>query len=49
VRLLLPRQDRFFVLLEGIGRQMEAAAAVFGELAGAAAGVYLAIQAALGP
>src|SRR5262245_22189900 len=33
VRLLLPRQDRFFELLEGIGRQVEASAAVFAELA----------------
>jgi predicted phosphate transport protein (TIGR00153 family) len=35
VRLLLPRQDRFFELLEGIGRQMESAASAFGELGGA--------------
>jgi predicted phosphate transport protein (TIGR00153 family) len=35
VRLILPRQDRFFVLLEGIAKRMTAAAAVFGELADA--------------
>ena len=33
VRFLLPRQDHFFTLLEGIGGQMTAAAAVFAELA----------------
>jgi predicted phosphate transport protein (TIGR00153 family) len=35
VRLLLPRQDFFFTLLEEIGGKMTAAAAVFGELADA--------------
>ena len=35
VRFLLPRQDRFFTLLEEIGTKMTAAAAVFGELASA--------------
>jgi predicted phosphate transport protein (TIGR00153 family) len=35
VRLVLPRQDRFFALLEGIAKRMTAAAAVFGELADA--------------
>ena len=33
VRLLLPRQDRFFTLLEEVAGRMTAAAAVFGELA----------------
>ena len=33
VRLLLPRQDLFFTLLEGIAAKMTAAAAVFDELA----------------
>ncbi len=33
VRLVLPRQDRFFTLLEGIAGRIEAAAAAFGELA----------------
>ena len=36
VRLLLPRQDQFFTLLEGIAGQVEAAAAAFGGLADAA-------------
>ena len=36
VRLLLPRQDRFFTLLEELAGRMTAAAAVFGELADAA-------------
>jgi predicted phosphate transport protein (TIGR00153 family) len=36
VRLLLPRQDQFFVLLEELAARIEAAAAVFGELADAA-------------
>jgi predicted phosphate transport protein (TIGR00153 family) len=36
VRLLLPRQGQFFTLLEGLAGQIEAAAAVFGELDGAA-------------
>jgi uncharacterized protein Yka (UPF0111/DUF47 family) len=35
VRLLLPRQDRFFTLLEGLADRMTQAAAVFGELADA--------------
>jgi predicted phosphate transport protein (TIGR00153 family) len=35
VRFLLPRQDRFFVLLEQIGDRMVEAAAVFGELTSA--------------
>jgi predicted phosphate transport protein (TIGR00153 family) len=35
VRLVLPRQDVFFTLLEEIGGKMAAAAVVFGELAGA--------------
>lgn len=32
VRLLLPRQDRFFLLLEQMGAKITAASAVFGEL-----------------
>jgi predicted phosphate transport protein (TIGR00153 family) len=32
VRLVLPRQDQFFALLEELADRMEAAAAVFGEL-----------------
>jgi uncharacterized protein Yka (UPF0111/DUF47 family) len=36
VRLLLPRQDQFFTLLEGIAGQVEAAAAAFSRLADAA-------------
>jgi predicted phosphate transport protein (TIGR00153 family) len=36
VRLLLPRQGQFFDLLEGMAAQIEAAAAVFGELESAA-------------
>jgi predicted phosphate transport protein (TIGR00153 family) len=32
VRFLIPRQDLFFTLLEGIGERMTAAAAVFSEL-----------------
>jgi predicted phosphate transport protein (TIGR00153 family) len=35
VRLVLPRQDQFFTLLEEIASKMTAAAAVFGELAAA--------------
>src|SRR5437868_615807 len=35
VRLLLPRQDKFFALLEEVAAQIEAAAALFGELADA--------------
>jgi predicted phosphate transport protein (TIGR00153 family) len=35
VRSLLPRQDQFFILLEGIADRMTAAAAVFGELVSA--------------
>ena len=35
VRLILPRQDHFFALLEQIAERMTAAAAVFGELAAA--------------
>lgn len=35
VRMLLPRQDRFFTLLEGLADSMLKAAAVFGELASA--------------
>jgi uncharacterized protein len=35
VRFLLPRQDLFFVLLEGIAGKMEPAALIFGELASA--------------
>src|SRR5262245_25224533 len=33
VRWLLPRQDQFFTLLEGIAAKVTAASAVFGELA----------------
>jgi predicted phosphate transport protein (TIGR00153 family) len=33
VRFLLPRQGQFFTLLEGLAAKIEAAAAVFGELA----------------
>lgn len=36
VRLILPRQDHFFTLLEQIAERMTAAAAVFGELSAAA-------------
>jgi predicted phosphate transport protein (TIGR00153 family) len=35
VRFLLPRQEHFFVLMEGIAKRMTAAAAVFAELADA--------------
>jgi uncharacterized protein len=35
VRLLLPRQEQFFKLLEGMAAQIEAAAAVFAELGNA--------------
>src|ERR1700722_19295173 len=35
VRFLLPRQDLFFVLLEGIAAKMEPAGLIFGELASA--------------
>ena len=35
VRFLLPRQDQFFTLLEQVADRIDAAAAVFGELAAA--------------
>jgi predicted phosphate transport protein (TIGR00153 family) len=50
VRLLLPRQDRFFTLLEEIAAKMTAAAAVFGELASASGHAqYAAIAGRLRP
>jgi predicted phosphate transport protein (TIGR00153 family) len=50
VRFLLPRQDHFFTLLEEVGTKMTAAAAVFGELAGASGHAqFAAIAARLKP
>jgi hypothetical protein len=43
VRLLLPRQDHLFLLLEEIGAKMTASAAVFAELAAASSHVQLAL------